>query len=203
MSHLFTVGHSNHSIEYFMELLAAWKIEVVADVRQYPYSRYVAHFNREEIEKVLLKSAIKYVFMGDQLGARPSEAAYYTNSKVDFSRLAEAPFFKEGIKRLAKGMQQHRIALMCSEKDPIVCHRTVLVCRNLCQGRSDINDIEIMHIRENGELEEHKDLEARLLQLHKLDHPDIFMSRHQRLQEAYDRQGNRIAAAGDQNVYSL
>ena len=197
MHPLFTIGHSNHPVEYFIQLLDTFNIEVVADVRQLPYSRYADHFNRELIEKTLIKSGMKYVFVGDQLGARPSSRTYYTKGRVDFIRLAKAPFFTEGITRLRNGMQEHRIALMCSEKDPITCHRTILVCRNLsCMEKN----ADIQHIISNGILESHSELETRLLQLHRLNHPDMFDSREQRLQNAYDIQGSKIAASADKHA---
>ena len=112
----------------------------------------------------------------------------HMNGKVDYSLVAGSPKFKEGVKRIINGMEKYRIALMCAEKDPITCHRTILICRNL----SD-KGINIKHIMSNGRTEEHKDSEQRLLKIFGLNHPDMFRSEQQRLDDAYTRQGEKIA----------
>ena len=190
MNQLFTVGHSNYDIEHFLGLLSEHTIDAVADVRQSPYSKYVPHFNKEAIKKILTKVGIKYVFLGDLLGARPKDINCYTNNRVDFSKLAQTSFFQDGLNRLQRGLIKFRIALMCSEKDPIVCHRTILVCRNL---RSD--DLQILHILEDASLEDNRDSEIRLRRLHKLQERDLFRTPNDIIEDAYDRQSKKIAAS--------
>ncbi|TAG96219.1 MAG: DUF488 domain-containing protein [Oscillatoriales cyanobacterium] len=156
---LFTIGHSNLSIEAFVLLLQKHQITAVVDVRSHPFSRYLPHFNQSEIKASLSSVGIQYVFLGKELGARPEDLSCYDLSgKALYQRIAATPLFSEGIQRLLKGAASYKISLMCAEKDPITCHRTILVCHNLKEFNLQIN-----HILSDGSLESHQDLEARLL----------------------------------------
>lgn len=156
---LFTIGHSNLNIEAFVLLLQQHGITAVADVRSHPFSRYLPHFNQSEIKTSLSAFGIQYVFLGKELGARPEDLSCYDLSgKALYQRIAATPLFSEGIQRLLKGAANYKISLMCAEKDPITCHRTILVCHKL----KDLS-LQINHILSDGNLEAHQDLEARLL----------------------------------------
>jgi len=156
---LFTIGHSNLSIEAFVLLLQKHGITAVADVRSHPFSRYLPHFNQSQIKASLSTIGIKYVFLGKELGARPEDLSCYdTDGKALYDRIAATPLFLAGIQRLLKGVKNYKVSLMCAEKDPIACHRNVLVCRQLRKFNLQIN-----HILLDGTLEAHQDLEARLL----------------------------------------
>lgn len=155
---LFTIGHSNHSIADFISLLKQYHITALADVRSQPYSRYLTHFNQPNLKLALMEAGIQYVFLGKELGGRPREENCYLNGQADYEKMAKTETFKAGKKRLLEGINQYRIALMCAEKDPLDCHRFLLVCRYLSQANLAIN-----HILKNGELEAHEDLEKRLL----------------------------------------
>ena len=156
---LFTIGHSNLSIEAFLFLLEKHGITAVADVRSHPFSRYLPHFNKSEIAAYLSMAGIRYVFLGKELGARPEDLSCYdTSGKALYDRIAATPLFFAGIQRLLKGAASYKISLMCAEKDPITCHRTILVCHKLKAFNLQIN-----HILSDGTLESHQDLEARLL----------------------------------------
>ena len=161
---LFTIGHSNHSIETFIELLLEHNVTALADVRSHPYSRYLPHVNRIQIENSLKSTKMKYVFLGKELGARPKDPECYVDGKAVYEKIAATELFSEGIKRVMKGLNNYRVALMCAEKDPIVCHRAILVCQHLRNER----DLEINHIKSNGDLESHYKLEDRLLARHGL-----------------------------------
>lgn len=188
MTELFTIGYSPHVLESFLRILKKYKITAVADVRSSPYSQFKPEFNKDKFSEFLVRNGIAYVFLGDFCGARVEDPSCYVNGKVDYARVAESPKFKEGLKRIINGMDNFRIALMCAEKDPITCHRTILVCRNLTS-----KDINIKHILSNGRTEDHKESEQRLLKHFKLNHPDMFRSEQQRLNDAYSRQGKKIA----------
>lgn len=123
---IYTVGHSNHSIEAFISLLQKHGITALADVRSHPYSRHHPQFNRETLQRALRKVDINYVFLGKELGARSENPKCYRNGKVQYGLLAREPSFQEGLARLRKGMESHRIAMMCAEKEPLDCHRTIL-----------------------------------------------------------------------------
>jgi len=156
---LFTIGHSNLSIEAFVLLLQQHGITAVADVRSHPFSRYLPHFNKSEITASLSKAGIQYIFLGKELGARPEDLSCYdSRGKALYDRIAATPLFSQGIQRLLKGAANYKISLMCAEKDPITCHRTILVCHKLREFNLQIN-----HILSDGNLESHQHLEERLL----------------------------------------
>ncbi|MDD3815786.1 MAG: DUF488 domain-containing protein [Desulfocapsaceae bacterium] len=188
MNELFTIGYSPHIQDSFLRILEKYKITAVADVRSSPYSQFKPEFNREQLEIFLNRHGIAYVFLGDFCGARVEDTSCYVNGKVDYALVAENPKFKAGLKRIMDGLGKFRIALMCAEKDPITCHRTILICRNLMPA-----GINIKHIMSNGRVEAHKDSEQRLLKLFNLNQPEMFRSEEQRLAEAYSRQGKIIA----------
>lgn len=205
---LFTIGHSNLSIEAFISLLQQHGITAVVDVRSHPYSRYLPHFNKSEVQVALQNAGIEYRFLGRELGARPNDPSCYVDGKAPYEKIAATQLFEQGIKRLLKGADNYRIALMCAERDPITCHRSILVCQQLREL-----DLNINHILTDGILESHEALEERLLKLHGLskletsepkqlslfDEPqlqeilDNQKPREECLKEAYKRQGDKIA----------
>jgi uncharacterized protein (DUF488 family) len=128
---IFTVGHSNHSIEKFVEILKRNGVNAIADVRSSPFSRYFPHFNQSSLKLSLKTNGIFYVFLGEQLGARSRNSECYVNGKAKYDLIAETKEFAEGLYRIIEGSKKYRIALMCAEQDPITCHRSILVCKNL------------------------------------------------------------------------
>lgn len=158
---LYTIGHSNHDIDEFIALLKRHGVTALADVRSTPYSRYMPHFQQKPLKAALNKAGISYVFLGRELGARPDDQSCYVNGKALYEHIAATEAFTSGIDRVVKGTQKFDIALMCAEKDPITCHRAVLVCQHLREL-----PLTISHILSNGELESHQHLEERLLKMH-------------------------------------
>jgi len=185
---LYTIGHSNHSLERLMALLAMHGITAVGDVRSQPYSRRNPQFNRESFQKSLNSRNIAYVFLGQELGARRDDPACYQDGRVVFSLVAETALFKEGLTRVRTGMQDYRICLMCAEKDPVFCHRFVLVCRHLRKENTGIR-----HILEDGSLEGQGDAERRLIKTLKLAGQDLFLTTRAMIEMAYDTQSGKIA----------
>jgi uncharacterized protein (DUF488 family) len=162
MLRIYTIGHSNHKIEYFIDLLKIYSINCVVDVRSVPFSKYVSHFNKSEIKISLNMSNILYIFMGKELGARRENKTLYTNGYLDFEKVSQEPLFQNGIKRLVDGLNKnYNIALMCSEKDPIDCHRNILVARELSK-----KNIEIYNIMDNKKIETQKKIEERLVNVY-------------------------------------
>lgn len=148
MSTLYTIGHSNHDQAAFCGLLRQHGIEVLADVRSQPYSRYTPQFNKDELQAAMKEHGIAYLFMGDQLGGRPDDMEYYDEQGyVLYHRVAESGFFLRGIDRLLEGISRYRVAIMCSEEDPGVCHRFLLVTRVM-----EKRGVEIRHIRGDGRI---------------------------------------------------
>src|SRR3990172_5328620 len=100
---IFTVGHSNHPIVHFLSLLHRYEITAVADVRSSPYSRFNPQFNREPLKDALAEREIRYVFLGEELGARPKDPSCYEKGRVVYNRLASTTLFKEGLDRIKQG----------------------------------------------------------------------------------------------------
>src|SRR5262249_40063791 len=130
---VFTIGHSTHSSEGFLALLRLHGVTAVGDVRSAPYSRFNPQFNRETLSESLRRADIKYVFLGEALGARSKDSSCYVNGRVQYRCLARTDLFKGGIERVARGAEEYAIALMCAEKEPLDCHRTLLVSRALVE----------------------------------------------------------------------
>lgn len=190
---LFTIGHSDHELPEFVSLLAKHGVNVVADVRSHPYSRFHGQFNRETLVEYLRSVNIQYVFLGRELGARRSERESYQNNQARYDLIVRLPVFREGLDRIRQGMASHRIALLCAEKDPITCHRTILVCRHL---RSE--PVDIRHILEDGSLETTEQVETRLLEAVGLPLMHLFLDRSELIEQAYDLQAEKIAYTEDE-----
>ena len=200
---VYTIGHSTHPRERFIALLQRHDITAIADVRSKPYSRMNPQFNREEVKIALHAQGIAYVFLGKELGARSDDPSCYHEGKVQYGRLARTELFQQGLDRVREGAQKYRIALMCAEKEPLDCHRTILVARYIvAQG------MEVRHILGDGRLEEHAALMTRLVRQLDLPDGDMFAAPDEVAQEAYRLQENRIAydtganAAGTETVRS-
>lgn len=185
---IYTVGHSNHEIEEFVQLLDRNGVSAIADVRSSPYSRFTPQFNRETLKTVLARHRIAYVFLGEELGARRSEPECYDGPTARYDLIAKTPAFRRGLERLKEGTEKYRVAMMCAEKDPITCHRMVLVAHALKQ-----QGISVIHIREDGETETNEAAEERMLSAVGLPASDLFQSRDDLVEQAYTKQGRKIA----------
>ncbi len=146
---LFTIGHSNHSPEVFLDLLRSNGIEILVDVRSSPYSGYTPHFNGEELKPALKTAGIEYLFFGKELGGRPPEERYYdSEGHVLYSKLAKTADFQKAVDRLKTGISKYRVAILCGEEDPSECHRRLLVGRVM-----DAGGAEVRHIRGDGRVQ--------------------------------------------------
>jgi len=184
---LYTIGHSNRTIDQFIELLKENRVDAIADVRSSPYSGMNPQYNREDIKRSLSCHDIAYVFLGKELGARRDEECCYVDGVARYEKIAATTAFKAGLERIRSGVKSRRIAMMCAEKDPLTCHRTILICRYLK------DDVSIAHIVEPRGLELHEDAEERLMRLFGLNNRTLFESREEVLAEAYEKQGEKIA----------
>ncbi len=154
---LYSIGHSNHPLGRFLELLRQHAIAVVADVRSEPYSRYSPHFSRDALQEALQVAGVGYVFLGRELGGRLQGVEYRdpTGKVLDYGRRAEEADFISGLEQLKRGHTSHRIAMLCSEEDPAGCHRHRLVARALAE-----RDVDVQHIRGDGRLQSFAELES-------------------------------------------
>jgi len=183
MSAVFTIGHSNHSLERFLALLAGAGVEMVADVRSQPASRHFPHFGKAALTQALHERGLSYVFLGRELGGRPTDASLFTDGVADFERMAETERFREGLKRVMADAIWVRLALMCSEKEPLDCHRCLLVGRVLAAS-----GIEVRHILADGGIVTQKDIEAELVGAQ-----DALALEGDALVEAYRERARKIA----------
>ena len=188
MNPVFTVGHSTHPSPFLLDLLRRHGVTAVADVRSQPYSRMNPQFNRETLRAALKHVGIAYVFMGEELGARSGDPDCYHEGKVQYDRLGRTPSFSKAIARLTDGSATHRIALLCAEKDPLTCHRTILIARHVAAA-----GLTVQHILADGKLEPHDAANSRLLREVGLPEDELFRSREQLLDEAYRRREREIA----------
>ena len=157
MSMLHTIGHSNHAIEIFIGLLQQHGITALADVRSHPASRRFTQFDKRPLQASLEQAGIRYVFLGDGLGARPRDASCYRDGQADFALIRASGAFADALVRLKRGMADHRICLMCAERDPADCHRTWLVAQTLHE-----EGVVVRHILVDGTIEPHEALLHRL-----------------------------------------
>ena len=194
-----TIGHSNHTPEVFLDLLTRHGVTALADVRSAPYSRFNPHFNREQLTETLKASNIKYVYLGDQLGGRSDDQACYEQGRVRYDRLARTPLFRDGLQRVVRGANEQRVALMCAEKEPLHCHRALLIGHEL-----DQRGVEVAHILPDGRLEPHSGAMTRLLAEFNLENDgDLFYQHKPRgelIAEAIAIQTERVGHVTKQGV---
>ena len=156
---VFTIGHSTLSWEGFVSLLRRANVTAIADVRTSPYSRHYPHFNRDDLREELRSDGISYVFLGKELGGRPSERRFYRDGVADYEKMAQASEFNKGLERVIEGSKKYRIALMCSERDPLDCHRCLLVGRALAE-----RGVRVSHILDDGRIVSQSEIEDKLLE---------------------------------------
>lgn len=163
---LYTIGHSNHTPETFLGLLRLHEIGVLIDVRSAPYSRFVPHFNKSELQDSLPKHGIDYRYAGDYLGGQPKDETVYKNQQVpdaereqflklvDYEAVMKKDWYLKGIRRLLEIVEQSEsgVAVMCSEGDPLDCHRHHLIARSLVDASVRVADhnINVQHILKDG-----------------------------------------------------
>jgi hypothetical protein len=185
---VFTIGHSTHSAEAFINLLRAHGVSAVADVRSTPASTRIPQFNQQALHRTLKEAGVNYAFLGKELGGRPDDPSCYVESRVEYAVLAKTAAFQVGLDRVVKGAERHRIALLCAEKDPLTCHRTILVARHLVT-----RGLAVAHILDDGRLEQHEAALERLLVEVGLNAPDLLLSRDDLVEQAYEMRGAEIA----------
>ena len=183
-----TVGHSNHPLETFVSLLKQHGVTTLADVRSAPYSRFNPHFNRKSLDAALKAHGIAYLFMGQALGGRPEDRSCYEKGRVRYDRLARTPLYREGIEQVIERAEIECLALMCAEKEPLDCHRTLLVGRTFAA-----RNVAVAHILADGTLEPHDEAMDRLLDSVGLPAGDLLHSREELIEEAVALKEGRIA----------
>ena len=155
---IYTIGYGARDMDAFIAALKKFNVAFLIDVRSKPYSRYKPEFSKHALEQHLQQAGIRYVFMGDTLGGRPDNLDCYTEGKVDYDKVAQQSFYREGTGRLRRPYEkQTLVALMCSEGKPEQCHRSKLIGRTLTEA-----GIEVAHIDEHDNLITQDDVFLRL-----------------------------------------
>ncbi|MGF1641207.1 MAG: DUF488 family protein [Rhodospirillales bacterium] len=187
---ILTIGHSTHPAERFLALLRGAGVTAVADVRSAPYSRHAPQFNSDALKSNLRSAGIAYSFLGKELGGRPRDRDLYREGVADYEKMAKTEEFQRGLDRVVEGARKYRVALMCSEQDPLDCHRCLLVGRALSR-----RGVTVKHLLAGGEVIDHGPIEDRLLEVSGRNGEDLFASREERLAAAYRERARRVAHA--------
>jgi uncharacterized protein (DUF488 family) len=183
-----TIGHSNLPADRFIELIGNAGVTAIADVRSVPFSRWCPWFSAKALAERLARTGIAYLSFGEALGGRPRDPALYRDGVVDYEAMAATSAFRGGLERLIEETKSHRLCLMCSERDPLSCHRFLLVGRALAE-----RGLPPGHILADGSIEPHAATEQRLLQVAG-GPPDLLRDDAQRLADAYSRRARAIGA---------
>jgi uncharacterized protein (DUF488 family) len=191
---LFTIGHSNIPAQRFTAMLRAAGIETVADVRSVPASRFCPWFSAKHLAPLLAGANMSYLFFGDELGGRPRDPSLYCDGVADYEAMARRPSFQDGLDRLLGNAGRCRLCLMCSERDPLDCHRCLLVARALAS-----RGVTVGHILHDGRIESHAVTERRLLEAAGVDSDLFATGQDERLAAAYRRRAHAVAFRADGN----
>ncbi|MDY3740904.1 MAG: DUF488 domain-containing protein [Selenomonadaceae bacterium] len=194
MGKLYTIGHSTVEQDFIIDLLVKYGIDYVYDVRSTPYSRYAEQFNRENIKYALIRHGIGYHYAGAYFGARQEdEYLYNKEGYLDFNKVRQSQKFNKGVEGVKRGLEQgHSIALMCTEKDPIDCHRAIMVARGF-----ELVKIPVEHILHDGKLQSQHELNMRLLDMFHKDRQQLSlfdddMSEEEYLEDSYAKRNKDI-----------
>lgn len=189
INQIFTIGHSNHTTKTFLDLLRLNRITAVADVRSSPRTRVNQDFSQPFIDRILSEAGIHYFFLGEELGARSSDPDCYDNGRVSYDRLSKQTLFQDGLDRIQMDSEKYRLALLCAEKEPLQCHRCILVARHLVDRK-----LEVSHILSDGSTETHQQSILRLKHtLNLMMQRDMFKTDDELTTIAYSLQEEKIA----------
>ena len=157
---IFAIGHSNYPYDKLINMIKKYDINCVVDIRETPYSKYNIQYNKEAFNESLRNSGFLYIYMGKEFGAKRTNKDVYTQEGyADFEKVAKEDIFLNGIERLKKGCQMgYRIVLLGAMQEPIRCHRSILVGRELVK-----NDFDVKHILDDYSIVTQDDIEEMLL----------------------------------------
>jgi uncharacterized protein (DUF488 family) len=185
---LFSIGHSNIPAERFIGLLRHAGVNAIADVRSTPFSRRFPWFSSKNLATTLAQHGIAYLAYGEALGGRPRGAALYRDGVADYEAMARQRDFHIALDRLTAEGPQRCVCLMCAEREPLDCHRCLLVARSFAE-----RGLTIGHILHDGTVEPHSAMEQRLLALASAS-DDLFVTgQDERLAAAYRRRARAVA----------
>jgi uncharacterized protein (DUF488 family) len=183
-----TIGHSSRDYESFLSILKSENVSAIADVRSSPQSQQFPHFDRDVLKDDLRRDGISYVFLGEELGGRPTKKQLYCDGVADYERMAAEQSFQKGIDRVVEGASRYRIALMCSEYSPLDCHRCLLVGRALLK-----RGVEVRHILSEGRTVSQQAIEKELIEQCGHGGEDFFARGDERLAQAYRERSRQVS----------
>lgn len=194
---IFTIGHSNYTLEKFIHMLKYYNINCVVDIRGTPYSKYNVQYNKETINITLRNLGITYIYMGIEFAAqRGDKHLYNSEGYADFERVIYDKDFLRGIDRLKKGLEKKfNIAIMGARQEPINCHRCILVGRYLRD-----NGFKVKHILDDLTLGTQEEMEENLLNKYYNDRNQITidallgneLSKEEMINEGYRKSNKEI-----------
>ena len=151
----YTIGHSDHKEDEFLDLLVKARIQLLVDVRSNPYSRWASFADRENLKGILKLAKIDCLYLGDVLGGHPSDPDCYDpqTGKVDYDAIRRKGTFKQGVSQVLELLESHRLCLVCAEEDPTHCHRNLLIADSLRK-----KGVRVLHIRGDGRIQTDEDL---------------------------------------------
>lgn len=188
---VYTIGHSNQSQEEFLILLQAHGVNCIVDVRSVPASKYSPQFNLEMLKPFLKNNGVQYLHFGNEFGARRTDCIN-GDGQVDFEQAVFTPLFWQGVERLRRGLEKgYHIALMCSEANPLECHRFSLISRYFYE-----NGYDVLHILKDADLISHEALEQEMIK-------EFLRSKRYRLSEIDRLFGSYTAEEQRRDAYRL
>ncbi len=163
MKQIYTIGYTSFQINDFIETLIKYKITCLIDVRSTPYSQHYSDYNKDTLEITLKNKEIIYRNYAHEFGARQENTIFYANGGyLDFNKFTSSNQFLEGVKKVTKGIEKgYKFALMCAEKDPINCHRSIMLGKGFKELGYNVD-----HIKANGQVETQCEIEIRLLDMY-------------------------------------
>jgi uncharacterized protein (DUF488 family) len=185
---LFSIGHSNYPIDHFIDLVRTAGVTTIADVRSVPASRRYPWFSAKRLGERLAQEGIAYEPMGDALGGRPRDPSLYRDGVADYAAMVATPAFRAGLDRVIAATRNKRVCLMCSEREPLDCHRCLLIAPELAQ-----RGLNVGHILADGAIEPHSATEERMLALAGKARDLFGLDRSDRLRAAYRRRAGSAA----------
>ena len=187
---LLSIGHSNIPLDRFLALLKTAGVDAVADVRSIPVSRHFSWFSKKSMAESLTLAGIGYLPMGEALGGRPRDTRFYRDGVTDYDAMAADPQYQTGLQRLVDAASHASVCMMCAEREPLDCHRCLLVTRSFAE-----RGLKVGHILHDATIEPHTTTEQRLLELEAPEQGcDLFASgQHERLAAAYRRRAHGAA----------
>lgn len=198
---IYTIGYTAFSINEFIETIKNFGISCVIDVRSSPFSNYYTDYNKDTLERTLKEHNILYRNYANEFGARQTNPAFYSGDIVDFDKFIKSAQFLEGVSKVKKGIERgYKFVLMCAEKDPIKCHRSIM----LGKGFSE-NGFDVKHIVSKTEIESQRELEERLLEMYHQDRFQLTLfggeqSASELLADAYKKQNLAIGYNKNTNI---